>query len=155
MGFNYARERKKFEREWKKLLDQYKNAGMSEQAIQELYQFDLEAFCSERTYFTRTQPLPDLYFNENNTEHSTLMKKFKSLSITFDENDFTQRYSWIETISSSSIANKLKKLPDADLELLTLYVIEGYTQSEIAKLMHCNQSVVSRKLKRIQKFLKG
>lgn len=154
MGFNYAKERKKFEAEWQKLRTQYKAAGMSEQAIQDLYQFDLDVFCSERTYSTRTQQLPNLYFTENIAEHSTLVKKFKTLSKTFDESDFIERYSWIETINSPTLANKLKKLSVPDLELLTLYALESHTQSEIAEKMRCNQSVVSRKLKRIKDFLK-
>ena len=33
MGFNYAEEKKKFDKEWKKLQKEYEDAGMSPEAI--------------------------------------------------------------------------------------------------------------------------
>ena len=50
MGFNYSIERKKFEREWKKIREEYLEAGMSESSIMQLYQFDLASFYSNRRY---------------------------------------------------------------------------------------------------------
>ena len=44
MEFNYGLERKRFEREWHKLRQQYRKAGMDENAINEMYAFDLEIF---------------------------------------------------------------------------------------------------------------
>ena len=37
MEFNYGLERKRFEREWNKLRQQYRKAGMDENAINEMY----------------------------------------------------------------------------------------------------------------------
>lgn len=48
MEFNYGLERKRFEREWNKLRQQYRKAGMDEEAIAEMYAFDLELFNDER-----------------------------------------------------------------------------------------------------------
>ena len=42
MGFNYSQEKKKFDVEWKKLRQDYEQAGMSEEAIRLLYEYDLE-----------------------------------------------------------------------------------------------------------------
>lgn len=44
MGFNYAKERGKFEAEWRQLRKEYKDAGMDEHAIEQLYLFDLKVF---------------------------------------------------------------------------------------------------------------
>ena len=44
MEFNYGLERKRFEREWNKLRQQYRKAVMDENAINEMYAFDLEIF---------------------------------------------------------------------------------------------------------------
>lgn len=60
MGFNYAKEKEKFDREWAKLRKDYAQAGMGEEAIQEMYEFDLAAFRSQRTCANRTQRLPDI-----------------------------------------------------------------------------------------------
>ena len=79
MGFNYAKEHRKFEAKWKKLRKEYEEAGMDEDAIEQIYQFDREVFCSERSYGNHTQPLPDMRVSENAADHSTLLRKFESL----------------------------------------------------------------------------
>ena len=154
MGFNYAKERRKFEAEWKKLRREYKQAGMDAHAIEQLYLFDLKVFCSGRVYANHTQQTPDLYIAENMTDHSSLLKKFKSLSVTFDETAFHGRYAWIEAVEDPRLASLFQKLPQKDLELLTLLAIEGYTQEEVAKRWGCKQSSISERYKKIKKFLK-
>jgi len=42
MKFNNGSERVRLENRWKKLRIQYREAGMSEDAIQAMYQFDLD-----------------------------------------------------------------------------------------------------------------
>lgn len=85
MGFHYAKEKAKFDREWCKLRKLYEQAGMSESAIDEIYTYDWRCFCSQRTYENRTQPLPDLYIlDEGQSVRSSLLKKFPALSTTFD-----------------------------------------------------------------------
>ncbi len=44
MGFNNGFEHVRLENKWKKLRIQYLEAGMSEEAIQEMYNFD-DALC--------------------------------------------------------------------------------------------------------------
>lgn len=154
MGFNYAKERRKFDTEWKKLRKEYEQAGMGDDVIDQLYQFDLEAFRSWRNYSVRTQRMPDMYIGEENEEeYSSLLKKFKTLSITFDESNFFGRYAWTDTVSDPQLVERIKRLSAQDLEILTLYAILDYSQSKIARIMACNQSVISRKLARIKKIL--
>ena len=153
MGFYYATERKRFEREWAKLRRDYEAAGMSAEAIQLLYEFDLEFFRSQRTYENHTQVMPSEYIGDDNSGHSTLFRKFAISTVTFDEADFVGRYAWVDTIENQDLLQHLRQLSKDDLELLTLYVIEEFTQSEIAQKLGCNQSVISKKLKRIKIFL--
>jgi len=40
MGFNCAQEKAKFDREWLRLRKEYTDAGMSEAAIQKIYEYD-------------------------------------------------------------------------------------------------------------------
>ena len=154
MGFNYAKERRKFEAEWRQLRKEYKDAGMDEYAIEQLYLFDLKAFCAGRVYAIHTQQMPDMYIAENLADHSNLLKKFKNLSVTFDETEFHSRYAWIETVEDSHLSVLLRKLPQRDLELLTFLVIEGHTQQELAEKWHCSQRLISKRLQYIKKFLK-
>ena len=64
MGFHYAKERQKFEITWKILREEYRRAGMDEDAINSMYDFDLEEFHSRRRYEMRSRPLSDLYHDE-------------------------------------------------------------------------------------------
>lgn len=50
MEFNYETERNRFKREQAKLRLQYEAAGMSEEAIQEMYDYDWELFKKRRNY---------------------------------------------------------------------------------------------------------
>ncbi len=154
MGFYYAAERKRFEKEWDKLRKEYEAAGMSLVSIQLLYEFDLEFFRSQRTYINHTQTMPDEYINEEQTDNSALFRKFETSVSVFNESDIPGRYAWLDTIENQQLALALRQLTGEDLELLTLFAMDGFTQSEIATMLKCNQSVISRKLKRIKNFLR-
>lgn len=155
MGFNYSKEKFIFDREWKKLREQYIKEGMSEETIQEFYDFDWGWFRARRNYENRVQALPDDEIDEQRTEtRSNLFRKFASLSIDFDETEPSGRYAWIDTISDDVISKRLKGLNEDELELLTLLAIEGYTQREIARKMHCSQNSISKRLIKIKRILK-
>ena len=46
MGFNYAKERRKFEAKWRTLRQEYEQAGMDPSSIAESYPFDRAEFTS-------------------------------------------------------------------------------------------------------------
>ena len=50
MGFNYAREKRKFDEKWKKLEDWYRESGMSEDAIREMREYDWNELKARRRY---------------------------------------------------------------------------------------------------------
>ena len=52
-------------------------------------------------------------------------------------------------------SNDLEKLKEEDLKILTLYAYDGYTVTEISKVLRCSQPTISIKIKRITKFLKN
>lgn len=155
MGFNYARERRKFETMWKKIRKDCLEAGMSENSIAQLYQFDLTVFRSDRRFENHTQTLPESFCVVGDGSGVQLIRKFRDLCSTIDEAEFNSRYAWIDTIESPAIIQGLKKLGSKDIEVLTLYVLEGYSQQEIADMMRCNQSVVSRRIGKIKRILRG
>lgn len=155
MGFNYAREKRRFDIEWLQLAVQYKEAGFDAAGIQAMRNFDWELFCKRRTYENSVQAFPSESIDENNNESkSALFQKFNSLTVSFDENSLTGRYDWIQSISDPVLADKLAMLSDDDKELLTLFAFDDYTQAEIAEIQGCSQQAVSKKLKRIKIFLK-
>lgn len=155
MGFNYGKEKSIFDREWEKLREQYKKAGMSKEAIQELHDFDWSWFRMRRNYENHVQALPEDEINEQHAEtRSNLFQKFTSLSTSFNEMEFSGRFAWIDSISDVELLKNLKKLSDYELELLTLFAIDGYTQREIAIKMHCSQNAISKRVIKIKRTLK-
>lgn len=68
MGFNYAAEKKKFETLWARLRREYREAGMSDAAIQKMHDFDWEVFKQERIYRLHTQDLGIGIFDEHSAE---------------------------------------------------------------------------------------
>ena len=59
MSFNNGNERRKLNAKWEQLRVQYREAGMSEEAIQAMYEFDLGVLNSERAYDASTVAVCD------------------------------------------------------------------------------------------------
>lgn len=156
MGFNYAKEKRKFQEQWMHLRDEYKALGMSKETIQELYDFDLQWFRSQRQFRSHNQALPyDAINDETDYVKSTLIAKFDTLKTTFDEAAFIGRLAWMDAIEDEALVDKLKQLSKSDLELLTLLAIDGYSQSDLERIGYEKQYIISRRLSKIRKFLKA
>lgn len=155
MAFNYAKERREFDREWERLRREYEAAGMTTEHIDKLYAFDLDWFNSRRSFFNHTQELPgEAIGGEDGKERSSLIRKFASFSVCLDESLMGGRFGWVDEIEDARLADKLRRLSVEDLELLTLLAIEGYTQIEAARMKGCSQNAISKKYLRIKKVLK-
>ena len=134
MEFNYGLERKRFDGEWERLRKSYHEAGMSEEAIEKMYKFDLKAFNRRRTAAKWEQPFTAGIAGKNE-DMSTLFDKFmEPLSHCDTYCTGPQRYSWIE-------------------ELLTLLAIDGYSQVEAGMISGKCKAAICRKIKRLGKFL--
>lgn len=136
MAYNYAREKRKFDAEWKRKALWYRKEGMSEESIAEMYCFDLAQFNRDRAYESRRRPLE--------TACGSCYVQQPS-----------ERYSWIDEVSEPRLVERLRKLPESDIELLTLIVRDGCGVNEIAKLYGVAHSTISRKITRIKNFLKN
>ena len=76
-------------------------------------------------------------------------RKFAGLPVTLENMDTADRYGWLSEISDEQLYHRLLLLNQMDLELLTLIVVDGYSQSEIARIWGCTPSVVSQRIKNI------
>ena len=74
MGFNNGFEHVRLENKWKKLRIQYREAGMSEEAIQEMYNFDVQVVNSEQRYYRHSK---DLAFNDEDTEDTHSNERYE------------------------------------------------------------------------------
>ena len=157
MGFNYAIEKAKFEREWTQLRVEYEKAGMSTEKINILHDYDWENFKKERIYAIHTQEFREAqYDNGSNSQgdKSPLFKKFLTAISRWDNYAASTSTGWIEDITDERLAARLKELSQEDLELLTQFIIQGFTQSDLEQMGYGKQYKISRRISRLKNFRK-
>ncbi len=109
---------------------------------------------SQRTYQNRVQALPSEQC-EDESEQSCLFRKSESLSCTWDTGDVdAQRFGWLSSLEDELLYRRLCKLPEDDLELLTLLIVDGYRQADVARLWNCSRSAITQRINKIKIFLK-
>ena len=159
MSFNNGLERKKFEVNQIKLRVEYLKTGMNEDFIRSMYEFDLGEFNSRRRFCNHTQSISPLAFaegGEESGEKNPLFRKFLSaISNSMEDSACHSKYWWIEEISCTKLAKRIKSLSEPDLELLAKYALEGFSELEIAKNQGVTQQAVSKKIRRIKKYLRN
>ena len=69
-------ERKRFDEEQKRLAEEYRIAGMTNEQIEQMYQFDLETFNSRRRFTEHTQQFPECVLDESSDDKSPLFEKY-------------------------------------------------------------------------------
>ena len=156
MSFNKGYELKKFEAHWEKLRIEYAAAGMTKEAIQKMYDYDRLQFNSERTFIERTQEFTAPAYESSEEEASPLMLRYQdAITVTDTYHETKSRFAWIGEIENERLLSALENLSEDDLKLLTFYAYEGYTVTEISKVLGVAQPTISIKIKRITKFLKN
>ena len=152
MTFNYAVEKRKFEKVWAKLAKTYAEAGMESEAIKAMYEFDWEIFKSERNEALHTQEfaIPESSDEETGDCESPLYEKFlEQLSSEYDTYGSHSRYWWLEELTTPCLTTGVPALTLEDKELLTLYIVDGLTIREIARYLNLQKSTISERLQRI------
>ena len=154
MSFNNGNERRKLNAKWEHLRVQYREAGMSEDAIQAMYEFDLGVLNSERAYITNTMTVSGAADDCAAKETSDFKQYEKAVTVTDTYHETKSRFGWIGEIENERLLAGLENLSEDDLKLLTLYVYEGYTESEISKVFSISQPAIHKRIEKITIFLK-
>ena len=124
--------------------EEYRAAGMTEEAIAEIAAFDLEVLRSDRRFYRHNQALcPDGRGPEEAPEPL------------YDgsEPTLSARMDWLQEIGDPVLAEALREQTPEMLEILTLWVFEGRSQREIARKLGCSHQNVSEKLMRLRRYL--
>ena len=138
MGFNYAREKRKFDEKWKKLEEWYRKSGMSEDAIREMHKYDWSEFNSTRKFYRR---------GDDDVEVESIAEEdVDTIDKAFPEE-------WMELLDTPDLVRKIRKLPADYIEIIDLMVRENLTQEEVAERMHCSQQNIAKKIEKIKKLL--
>ena len=156
MGFNYGLEKKNFDSQWAMTRKQYEDAGMSNEAIQAMYDFDWSVFNANRSYQNHTQEMAAPSFEQSEESYSPLMNKYQeAVSVTDTYHETKSRFAWIGEIENEQLLTALETLKTEYLEIITMYAYEGYDITEISKVYGVSRPTISIKIKRITKFLKN
>ena len=156
MGFNYGLEKKNFDSQWAVTRKQYEDAGMSSEAIQAMYDYDWSVFNATRAYQNHTQEMAAPSFEQSEESYSPLMDKYReAISVTDTYHETKSRFAWIGEIEDEHLLSALEKLSDEDLELLTLYIYEGYSTVELSKAYSIAHQNISKRIIKITNFLKN
>ena len=156
MGFNYGLEKKNFDRQWAIMRKQYEDAGMSIEVIQAMYDYDWSVFNANRSYQNHTQEMAAPSFEQSEESYSPLMNKYQeAVSVTDTYHETKSRFTWIGEIEDENLLSALEKLSDDDLEILTLYIYEGYSTVELSKVYGITHQNISKRIIKITNFLKN
>ena len=153
MSFNNGNERRKLNAKWEQLRVQYREAGMSEEAIQAMYEFDLGVLNSERAYDANTVAVCDGEDDVDARKAADLKQYEAAITVTDTYRETKSRFAWIGEIENERLLVALENLSEDDLILLTLYVYEGYTESEISKAFSISQPAIHKRIEKITIFL--
>ena len=154
MSFNNGNERRKLNTKWEHLRVQYREAGMSKEAIQAMYEFDLDVLNSERAYDANTVAVCDGDDDKDARKAADLKQYEAAITVTETYRETKSRFAWIGEIKNERLLAALENLSEDDLKLLTLYVYEGYNESEISKVFNVSQPSIHKKIMKIAIFLK-
>ena len=155
MKFNYRIKELVFIEEWEKLEKEYKEAGMSDDAIKEMKAFDWEMFKKERIYCMHNQLMTVNYYpdgNRSDLSRPGLMDKFFEEFSYEDKHFINDRYGWIECLDDEALIEKIWELDELTIECITMYVFEGMTLEEISEKVGLEASSISRRIKKIKKI---
>ena len=154
MSFNNGNERRKLNAKWEQLRVQYREAGMSEEAIQAMYEFDLGVLNSERAYDANTVAACDGEDDVDARKAADLKQYEAAITVTDTYRETKSRFAWIGEIENERLLSALENLSEDDLKLLTLYAYEGYNEGEISKVFNVSQPAIHKRIMKISIFLK-
>ena len=95
MEFNNGNERRKLNKKWERLRVQYQQAGMSEDAIQAMYDFDLGVLNSERSYVANTLAIVDDGDDSTGRKSSDFKQYEKAIAVTDTYHETRTRFAWV------------------------------------------------------------
>ena len=151
MNYNSGNARRSFYAKWDKLREEYRAAGMMEDAIQKMYEYDLAVFNDDRAHHRYDVEIPSADDSENRNDYADFVR---ATTVTDTYHETKSRFTWIGEIENERLLAALENLSEDDLKLLTLYVYEGYTESEISKVFSISQPAIHKRIEKITIFLK-
>ena len=155
MGINFAYERKKFSEAQQKLRKEYKAAGMTEEQILKMYEYDLYQFNRDIAYQRHTQRLGVLEEPDMEEEgHNPLLHKFIDALAVCQQSTENVKLWWFDEIEDPKLIKSLMRLTADELDLIDMLAFGGYSQREISEKTGKSPTAICLKLKTIRNKLR-
>ncbi len=152
MNYNSGNARRIFYTKWNKLREEYRAAGMKEDAIQKLYEYDLAVFNNDRAHHRYDVEIPTADDSENQSDY---VEYERATTVTDTYHETKTCFAWVGEIENTRLQSALENLSEDDLLLVSMYVYEGYDTVEISKAFGTTKQNISKKIRRISKFIKN
>ena len=137
MGFNYRQERKKFEERMQENEKKYRAAGMSDEQITAMREYEEERFQRERIYKIHI-------VLEQSKEYPGLIEWAGTTDSYFQD---------LDSVLDDLSPGMSQRLTERDREVLVL-LFADMNHREAAEFLGIAQQVLSRHVKKVRKFLK-
>ena len=160
MGFNNGLEKRKFEKHWAGLREEYAEAGMSEEAIAQMHEFDKSALLSNRRFYEKTVLCHDYHTEDDRQENQDHSLRLKAAIIKENMESFTteipevierHKFDWMHRIECGKLHECLVNLPSRSKDILTLMAFGNLSQKEVAEHMGIPSSTLHDWLNVIRK----
>ena len=125
---------------------------MTEDAIQKMYEYDLAVFNDDRAHHRYDVEIPTADDSEN---QSNYVEYERATTVTDTYHETKTRFAWVGEIENTRLQSALEDLSEDDLLLVSMYVYEGYDTVEISKVFGTTKQNISKKIRRISKFIKN
>ncbi len=152
MSYNSGNARRIFYTKWNKLREEYRAAGMEEDAIQKLYEYDLAVFNNDRAHHRYDVEIPTADDSENQSDY---VEYARATTVTDTYHETKTRFAWVGEIKNERLQAGLEKLSDEELQLITLYFYEEYSTVELSKVYGIAHQNISKRIIKITNFLKS
>ena len=152
MNYNSGNARRIFYAKWDKLREEYRAAGMEEDAIQKMYEYDLAVFNDDRAHHRYDVGIPTADNSENQSDY---VEYERATTVTDTYHETKTRFAWVGEIKNERLQAGLEKLSDEELQLITLYFYDEYSTVELSKVYGVAHQNISKRIIKITNFLKN
>lgn len=156
MAIYFRGEYKKFEKQQKQQREEYLRAGMTEEQVEAMYQFDLAQLNRDLAYTRYTIPLVDEDDSDFEEEgrNSLIDKNADKLTVPFSLSEGRNLW-WLDEIEDDVLFKRLSAMSAEQIQIIDQIAFRGLTQAEIAQITHRTQAAISQQLCTIRKKLKN
>lgn len=148
MSFNRRKEYKKFMAKQAQQAEEYRKAGMTEEQIKAMFEFDKEQFLSDMRFYTHNQSLNVCLEGLDEEAFNPLLKKYLDNMVVYQEDTSD----WLEQLEDDDLRDAIKGLSENNQTIIRL-LFEEYSIVEIAEIFNEPVSTIGSRIKRIRLVL--